>query len=115
MALCDVEKNIRMPFDYGFYSRKKSHVMSSIKDISEKNVFLNGLLSTLCKDQNEIPDLYIDPKSAEAVKVAVSTDYMMNVKSGKIVVRRNEIKQFNETGVVLNDNTHSDVVLFCIQ
>lgn len=105
-----------LPCDFTFANRNRAYnINKPTNNNPEMNKNKNSYLATLCKAQNEIPELYIDPKSTEPPYVSFSNGYVDNVKNGKIEVVKQKIKSFTSDGVILADGSckPADVVVLC--
>lgn len=109
---------IRLPIDFVFYNRTSAYknTDNGLDSLKTSNKNLNNFLSKICKDQNSIDELFIDPNSMNPPKVSISNDYINNVKNGKIQVKRVKIDNFKENSILFNDSTEevtADAIIFC--
>lgn len=108
------EEFTKLPLDLVFYNRK-FYTKSKKLDLLKRNLKHNKYLESICRKQGEIELLKIDKKSFPCPpKVSVSDQYLHNVKTKKINLKRNAIKKF-ESDKVIFDNLEEhfiDLIIF---
>jgi dimethylaniline monooxygenase (N-oxide forming) len=106
---------IIMPFDFLLVNRKVFQIMKEKKTKTELFQYQNRLMSILCRGQNTIPELNIDPNSTRPIHYTISENYLDYVHKGKIIPKKVKIKSFTETGVIYENGKEesADIVIFC--
>lgn len=104
------KNNIFQPLDLLLYTREGAEQLS----IKEKNRKTNQFFAKLTQ-QNDMPELYIDPNSEEEQSVVISEDYVRLVKEGKITYQQSSIATFEDNGIVLQNNSKisAQIVICC--
>jgi dimethylaniline monooxygenase (N-oxide forming) len=108
---------LKLPIDFGLFSRQASHSIPNFESIEEDRIFKNRFYDAVLKEQNQLTqrDLHIDPNCPEALNMAISNDYIDLVKQNRIVPKKGKIKKFYKHGVELVDGSvlQADVVVWC--
>ncbi len=91
-----VDGDITQPLDLVFYIRESRHRKLTKQLTSEvDNQLKHSYFSGICKDQQTVDALTIDPQSIDPPFVAISDNYMPMVKAGKITVMRGRLIGFD--------------------
>ena len=106
---------IVMPFDFLLVNRNVFEEMKTIEVKTELFQYQNELMSSLCRGQNSIPELYIDPQSTRPLHYTISENYLDYVLQGKIIPKRAKIKSFTDTGVLYENGREEnfEIIIFC--
>lgn len=103
-----------LPYDLTFNRANAD----SLKDLtpSSLNERINQTLQEHCKRQIEVcPDFAISEPLSNPPYVAITDTYLSDVKEGKIIPKKDVIKEIKENTLVLSDDTkiEADSIIFC--